>query len=44
VNRIAYWDVGGSAMIEEDQIILVPPIQYRTGYAENAPPLPYGKW
>lgn len=43
-NKIAYWDIGGAAIVEEETIILVPPIQYKKGSAWSALPLPYGSW
>ena len=43
-NRLGFWDVSGSAIINEEDIILAPPIQYKAGSAWSTLPLPYGEW
>ncbi|KAH0788354.1 Legume-like lectin family protein [Histomonas meleagridis] len=43
-NRIGYWDIGGAAIVEEDHIILSPPIQYHKGSIWNTLPTPYGEF
>ena len=43
-NRLGFWDVSGAALINEEDIILAPPVQYKAGSAWSTLPLPYGEW
>jgi hypothetical protein len=42
--RIGYWLIAESSIVQEDLIILVPPIQHRYGHAWCTLPLPTGEW
>ena len=43
-NRVGYWDVVGASVAYEDYILLVPPVQHRSGGVWSTLPLPYGEW
>ena len=43
-NRVGFWNIYGAALVNEENIILAPPVQYKTGSAWSTLPLPYGDW
>lgn len=43
-GNVGNWEIGGSAAIFSDKIILVPPIQFRQGLAWTQVEIPSGAW
>ena len=43
-GKIGYWEFGGSVIVEDTQIRLVPPVQFKRGSAWTNVEVPSGKW
>ena len=43
-GKIGYWEFGGSVIVEDDQIRLVPPVQFKRGSAWTNVEIPHGQW
>lgn len=44
MNTVGFWEFGGSSLVHEDIIMLVPPIQYHKGFLWTNVEIPQGKW
>jgi len=43
-RKIGYWSFGGQSIIQESQVMMVPPIQFTKGYAWTNVEIPQGDW
>lgn len=43
-NKVGFWEFGGSSIVEQNNILLCPPVQYNKGYAWTNVEIPVGSW
>ncbi|OHT11016.1 Legume-like lectin family protein [Tritrichomonas foetus] len=43
-RKVGYWEFGGSSIVQQDVIMLAPPVQYNKGYVWTNVEIPTGSW
>ncbi|KAK8888886.1 Protein ERGIC-53 [Tritrichomonas musculus] len=43
-NKVGFWEFGGSSIVQQNNILLCPPVQYNKGYTWTNVEIPSGSW